>query len=100
MHVDFKISIWERVLIPEEYEELVQEKIKSGEIKSAGDLIDLQLPDGTLIGDMSCEQLLDTNEQLTPKDNGGCSTVEIWENDSLDGNRNPMKMTWQNGNDR
>lgn len=92
MHVDFKISIWERIEIPPEKENEVREKIKSGEISTGSQLMDVIGADSD-----GAETLYDTGEQLTPKDNGGNSTVEIWEDESLDPNRNPMKCTWQNG---
>ena len=95
MHVDFKVTTWERVEIPEEHKEKVKQAIKNGKVESANDLFNLDLE-----MQLDCEMLQDTSEQLTVDENKGCSTIEIWENDSLDGNRNPMKMTWQNGNDR
>ena len=84
MHVDFKITTWERVSVPEEREEEVKQKIESGEISSASELCDF------LEGDAYSEKLFDVDEQMTPEENGGSSTIELYEETG----KNPM---WTNG---
>jgi hypothetical protein len=98
MHVDFKVTSWERVEIPKEHEEKVLSNIKKGLITSANDLFSLQVNEGEYM-ELNYNKLDDTDSQMSVKENGGSSTIEVWENDSLDSNRNPMKMTWKNGND-
>jgi hypothetical protein len=81
MHVDFKITTWERVEIPEGKEPMVRDLIKNGLVESASDLFDH-------LDDITCEKLTDVDEQMTPEENGGCSTIEIWEG---------VKNIWENG---
>lgn len=70
MHVDFKISTWERIEIPEGKESQVKKLIESGEIESANDLSEF-------LGGTSSERLMETDEQMTLEENGGYSTIEI-----------------------
>ena len=71
MQVDFKITTWERVEIPQEYQDQVIEALKSGEVSTAEDLIQL-LAEATYEG-----VIAETDEQMTPEDNGGCSTIDV-----------------------
>ena len=96
MHVDFKTTIWERVEIPKEHEEEILEKIKDGTITSANTLFNYQPKDGKGYLDLDCEKLGDTSEQMTVEENGGCSTIEVWE-DNIDGPG--MSTTFENGNE-
>ncbi len=68
MRVDFKITTWERVWVPKEQEADILAKLESGEITSAEDLLQHV--------DANCEKLFEVEEQMTPKDNGGCATIE------------------------
>lgn len=94
MHIDFKVTTWERVEIPEGKEKEVLSKIKDGSISSGNDLFDLFNDDGNL----TCDKLDDTDEPMTPEENGGSSTMEVWEQVTLEGNK-PMECTWNNGAD-
>lgn len=96
MHVDFKITIWERVEIPEEFEEEILEKIKDGTIASANDLFGYQPKDGKGYLDLDCEKLDDTSEQMTVEENGGCSVVEVWDNNP---DAQGMTCIFENGNE-
>jgi len=76
MHVDFKITTWERCeltdnLTPEEVKE-IERKIKEGVITNYDDLEEEvgNIPDHEII--------LEAEEYMTPEENGGCSTVEFW----------------------
>jgi hypothetical protein len=80
MKVDFKITTWERVEIPEENKDEVFAKIKDGTITSANDLFDLTLENGKQM-DLSCNKLIDVDEQMTVEENGGCSTIEVLDED-------------------
>lgn len=80
MHVDFKITTWERINIPEEKEEEVLNLIQSGEIVTGVDLADY-------LGDCDIEHLMEVDEYMSPEENGGCSTIEAYNNN---------KMVWEN----
>jgi len=84
-HVDFKVTIWEKVQIKDECLAEVIEKIKSGKIQSSNDLIDTDYTDGD---DGNYETIAETEEQLSLEDNGGESTIEVYD----DG------IVYQNGN--
>ena len=72
MKVDFKITTWESVEVPKEMEREVLTKLESGEITSANDLCEL-------LG-CSSEKIHDVDEQMTPEENEGSSTIEVQEN--------------------
>ena len=71
MKVDFKITIWERVRVPDNLSEEVLSKLKSGEISSSEDLYNF-LEDG-----FESEFLLETGEQLLITENDGQATIEV-----------------------
>lgn len=91
MHVDFKITVWERVDVPEQFKELVTEKLQDGTIQNANDLIELMSGDSC-----SSEQLVDTCEQLTPSENTHNATIELWDRVEGPENKDPLKITWDN----
>lgn len=82
MHVDFKITTWERVEIPEGMEEQVLKAIKEGKIVSANDIWNEAYHE-----ELDCIKL-DIEEQMTVEENGGASTIEVIENE---------KTIYQNG---
>jgi hypothetical protein len=96
MHIDFKITTWERVEIPKGMEREIFSKIEDGTISSANGLFSFTPTDGSGYLDLTCEKLEDTDEQMTPEENGGCSTIEVWEQVTVKDNK-PMQCTWQNG---
>jgi hypothetical protein len=69
MKVDFKITTWETVKVPQDMEAEVLSKLESGEITTANDLCELL--------DCSSEKIHDVDEQMTPEENGGNSTIEV-----------------------
>ena len=85
MHVDFKITTWERVEIPEDNKAEVLEAIKSGKVSTANDIFD-QFPNL----DISCNKMDDVDEQMSPEENGGSSTIEVFEEKGADD-------IWSNG---
>ena len=85
MHVDFKVKTWERVEIQEKYKDAVLKAIESGKITSANDIFE-QFPSD----DLSCNKLDDVDEQMSPTENGGCSTIEVFEENGKDD-------IWSNG---
>jgi hypothetical protein len=72
MEFDFKVTIWERVTVPEKDEQRVLEAIKSGKVTSAEDIFQMGIA-------ADCDKQHDTDEQMTPQENGGCSTIEVME---------------------
>ena len=74
MYVDFKVTSWERVEIPEGKEAEFKALIESGEITSAEIMFQTD-------EDLYCEKLHDTDEQMIPEDNGGCSTIDVLDED-------------------
>ena len=86
MHIDFKITVWERVVFDEEHNEAVQEAIENGVITSASDLFDFIADLGD--ANVDCETLTDTEEQMSVEENDGCSTIQIWEGEEI---------IWENG---
>lgn len=82
MNFDFKITIWERINVPECDEQTILDKFKSGEFDCSQDVYDyydkLYGDDDTLDPiDPVREILYDTEESMTPEDNNGYSTIEI-----------------------
>jgi hypothetical protein len=73
MVIDFKVTVWERVIVSDEIAQDIIEKIKSGEITNSCDLIDYdEFPNVKYEGIVS-----DTTEQMSVSENGGCSTIEV-----------------------
>ncbi|MEA2037237.1 MAG: hypothetical protein U9O94_07015 [Nanoarchaeota archaeon] len=72
MNIDFKITIWERIGIPEELEEEILAKFKSGEFEDYHQMTDAypeeEFPSVILYG---------SEEAMTLDDNKGNSTFEI-----------------------
>jgi len=71
MYIDFKITTWERVEIPQELEAVVKNELAQGNITSAIDLFDLD-------DSMKCEKLPDFDEPMSPEENGGQPTIEAY----------------------
>ena len=85
MHVDFKITTWERVFIPESDREKVLELLKSKTVESAEDLFTELDPD-TLIR----EEVEDVSVQMTVEENEGNSTIEMYDETG-------SPIIWENG---
>jgi hypothetical protein len=81
MDFDFKITTWERITVPEEHEQKILEKIKSGEITTSNDIFDL-------FEDSQMNILSEVEEQMSVEENGGCSTIEVFDG---------TKRIYQNG---
>jgi len=73
MHIDFKITTWDRVHILSQDEEEVRLAIKNGELTSQQDFSILGI-------EGSWEKLDDVDEQMSVEENSGNATVEVWEN--------------------
>lgn len=83
MNVDFKITIWNRLIdVPEE----LIPRIQSGEIDSSTELCEIMDDMGL---ECTWETLYDSEEPMFPNENGGCPTIEIMDDNG--------KVTWNNG---
>lgn len=81
MHVDFKVTTWERHTLDtdelsEEDINEIKRKIKEGIITNGNDLIE------EVGSSHGCETLYDVEEQMTVKANGGAATIELFEDNN------------------
>lgn len=88
MHVDFKITAWERVQIPEEMEEEVLKGLKDGTIQNSNDLFELVEAKGGSYDGIIAE----TEEQILPSENDGQPTIEFFKQP-----KGQIKPDWKNG---
>jgi hypothetical protein len=72
MQIDFKITTWERITIPQELEQEVIKAIQNEEITSADDLFEM-------FGDDCFHEgiLTDVNQQMSIEENDYNATIEI-----------------------
>jgi hypothetical protein len=72
MQIDFKITTWERITIPQELEQEVLKAIQNEEISSADDLIEM-------FGDECFNEgiLSDVNQQMSIEENDYNATIEV-----------------------
>lgn len=87
MDIDFKITTWERVSVPEEHEQKILELIKTGEISSSEQVF---LALGSEADCLDFQRLGNVDVQMTPEENGGNSTIEVMDDD--------FNTIWVNGN--
>jgi len=73
MQFDFKVTSWQRITVPQEQEEKVLDAIKRGDINTASDVYNFLADEGNV----SSENLLETETEITLEDNGGFSTIEV-----------------------
>lgn len=79
-YLDFKITSWKRIQIPDEKVEEVIQKLKEGGCDAPYDLLD---EDGDCYID-SCDIDLECEEPMTVEENSGCSTQELFDtNDKI-----------------
>ena len=71
MYLDYKCTIWRRIHIPDDKNDkgYILEKLKKGT--------------EPLLTDAEYETLYDTSEELTVEENGGSSTIELFDWDEL-----------------
>jgi hypothetical protein len=67
MYLDYKCTVWRRIHIPDDNnnKEYILEKLKQGA--------------EPLFQDAEYETLYDTSEDMTVDENGGCSTIELYD---------------------
>ena len=77
MKVDFKITTWERVEVPEEFQAQIIKGLEDGTITSSNDIFAItdDLNDGN--GGCNYSIIAEVEEQMTVEENGGCSTIEV-----------------------
>lgn len=86
MYVDYKITVWKRIHFNENTDsKKIIQVLEEGGLE---DCFDDEL------GFVEQEILYETEEEITPKENGGCPTIEVYENN------NPVDdLIWSNGKD-
>jgi hypothetical protein len=72
MQIDFKITTWERISVPQELQEAVTKAIASEEITCADDLFEMFGDDCFNEGYLS-----DVSQQMTIEENDGNATIEV-----------------------
>lgn len=76
MEFQFKISVWEEIIVPENKEQEILQAIKDGKITCSNDVY------GYCVShDIQFEVLSDTEEQITPNNNNGESTIYVMDNE-------------------
>lgn len=79
MQIDFKVSVWESFDIPKEAEKQVKEAFNRGQIKTQDELFDFLYDLGQLDNKVEQEFFMDTKKELSPEENGGDSTIELYD---------------------
>jgi hypothetical protein len=77
-HIDFKITIWERVIIDDDKVPDLINRIKDGSVMSSSDLFE--------VFDDECHYegiLYDTSDQMTVEENDNQSTIEVYEKNEM-----------------
>lgn len=72
MYIDFKITTWERVNVPDAYVDEVLKLVTMGIIENSGDLM-------SRIDNCALEGMSEVDEAMTPSENSGCATVEVFD---------------------
>jgi hypothetical protein len=70
MYLDYKCTVWRRIYISDDNnnKEYILEKLKQGA--------------EPLFQDAEYETLYDTSEDMTVDENGGCSTIELYDDNN------------------
>lgn len=90
------MSLWERFEIPKELEKEVVEKFKSKELETGDQLFNWLTEKLGVYNDNN--RLDDTEQSLSPEENGGQSTVEIQIDPREWGDKiSPHETIWKNG---
>jgi hypothetical protein len=80
MYIDVKVEVWQRIFLSDD-----------ADFKEIIELLEVHTPSELWnVGkyDPSFETLLDTEEYISPEENGGQSTIEIYNNDG--------QLVWDN----
>lgn len=76
MDFDFKIVTWERVKVPTEKEEEVLQALKTGRVTCSNDI--WEICEGAELGSVDWDV-----EQMSVKENGDQSTIEVYEDGEI-----------------
>jgi len=79
MKIEYKITTWERFEIDDEHREALESFLKDNPIADAMDIFDWACDNN--IDMPRIEKLDETDELMSPKENGGQATLEILIND-------------------
>ena len=93
MHIDFKISTWERAQVPEGMEDKVLQACKEGKINTVNELNDFVKELDNTDEFIDWETLEDVVEYLTLEDNGYDATIEVFDENV---NRTSSGPIWTN----
>ncbi len=86
MYIDYKVTVWRRVYFDEDTDS--KKVIQVLEEDGLGYVFDKEL------GFIEQETLYETEEDMTPEENGGYSTIEVHED-----NHPGYDLIWSNGKD-
>jgi hypothetical protein len=87
MYIDYKVTVWKRVHFNEDVDS--KKVIQILEEEGLGDVFDEEL------GFIEQEILFETEDDMTPEENGGYATIEVYENN------NPVdNLIWSNEKNR
>lgn len=87
MKVDFKIRTWERIIVPEELEDVVLEKLKSGEFDTTNEIFEFIEANGH---SAQWEIIPECEEYISTDQNDGYATIEALTDDGV----NVFKNGW------
>lgn len=73
MYLDFKVTAWERVFVPDNLKQELLKQLKDGKILSSNDVLDLEDSTGIYFNGM----IAGTEEQMIPEEQDGFSTIEL-----------------------
>lgn len=87
MYIDYKVTVWKRVYFDEDTDS--KKVIQVLEEDGLGYVFDEEL------GFVEQETLFETEDDMTPEENGGYATIEVYENNNLAGD-----LIWSNEKNR
>lgn len=95
--IDFKVTAWERICIPDEFVHEIKGKLASGEFKTSQDVFIFL--EGKTDFDENYQVIPDSEVQLTPDQNDGMPTIEM--QTILSGEKGVgTKILWKNTADQ
>lgn len=84
MHIDFKVTVWDRAKLfprnPGEAQQII-DAVNNREINNSDDLI-MYLQEHFPHLEPDFESLVNTEEQLSPEENDGQATIEVFQVDA------------------
>lgn len=77
MYLDFKITTWERLYVPEDLQQEIKEQLENGNLQTANDVIHKYEHKGVYMEGYISE----TDETMSVDDNDGQPTIELLNDD-------------------